>query len=692
VPKRTYWSIQLVFLLLPIYAISQTYEISAAPFNSGEADFGGVFRNESFIFSSSRQKTAITYNEDTLHQFFTDLYQTRQSSDGTWQTPSPLNGRVNTIMNEAQCTISADGKMMYYTGNLKNALSQKKEKAEKYELGIFHATQYNREWIDDGSFVWNSAKSMYSCGHPCLAQNDSLLYFSSNQPGGFGGSDIYVCAWENNQWSQPQNLGAEINTKGNEFFPFVNEYGILYFTSDGRSDSQGMDIYSAEWDKDKFQDVLRLDEPINSNADDFAYTERIGSNRGAFSSNREKDNDDIYLFTKYEDNYLHCLTNSPPGFCYLISDENYPRLDTLPFVYEWHISDGSRFNGSKIKHCFPDFGTYEISLNIRDTLTKHLVMTASKNEIVIEKPTDPYMEVEESCSLSQPLHAKLHLPTIHEMDTTQILWLFDEKEIGKGQSIDYQPTQPGAYTLTCRLKTKVSKRSSAKKICVEQNITVHKDSIEIEIPKYAEMTLNIPDPFPDQKGGQLLPKYYLTVVQNKSKLEQTAAPFAHLKDTIYEMQNEQDYIYILSEHNDLNSALLALENEQNLGLQLTITKCTSTRDIYSHKRTFVPREPKAQDKPAEEIILDSDYNRQVKYTAAVMQLEPTMQVTIHCQYGPQSSASNAEAKALKIKELLTSFNVQPQMVDMVTEYKEEIDQLHHIKLILTYPHKNDNNE
>jgi hypothetical protein len=90
--------------------------------------------------------------------------------------------------------------------------------------------------------------------------------------------------------------------------------------------------------------------------------------------------------------------------------------------------------------------------------------------------------------------------------------------------------------------------------------------------------------------------------------------------------------------------------------------------------------------------LDSDYNRQVKYTAAVMQLEPTMQVTIHCQYGPQSSASNAEAKALKIKELLTSFNVQPQMVDMVTEYKEEIDQLHHIKLILTYPHKNDNNE
>jgi len=93
------------------------------------------------------------------------------------------------------------------------------------------AYENGRSWGNVKELPFNSDD--YSCGHPALSPDNTKLYFVSDMPGGFGGTDIYVVEYRNDQWSSPVNLGREINTEGNEMFPFLDDNGNMYFSSDG---------------------------------------------------------------------------------------------------------------------------------------------------------------------------------------------------------------------------------------------------------------------------------------------------------------------------------------------------------------------------------------------------------------------------------------------------------------------------
>jgi hypothetical protein len=85
----------------------------------------------------------------------------------------------------------------------------------------------------------------YSVGHPCLAKDQKTLYFISDMPGGFGGTDVYSVTLTDNVWSKPENMGPEVNTPGNEMFPFIADDGTFYFSSDAHSNYGGHSgIYS----------------------------------------------------------------------------------------------------------------------------------------------------------------------------------------------------------------------------------------------------------------------------------------------------------------------------------------------------------------------------------------------------------------------------------------------------------------
>jgi hypothetical protein len=103
-----------------------------------------------------------------------------------------------------------------------------------------------------GDGQWSTVKEVpfnnneYSTGHPSLTKDDKLMYFVSDMPGGFGGTDVYVVEYNNGNFGTPVNLGPEINTEGNEMFPFVDEKGNLYFASDGHAGLGGLDIFFVE--------------------------------------------------------------------------------------------------------------------------------------------------------------------------------------------------------------------------------------------------------------------------------------------------------------------------------------------------------------------------------------------------------------------------------------------------------------
>ncbi|NOT74998.1 MAG: OmpA family protein [Cyclobacteriaceae bacterium] len=139
--------------------------------------------------------------------------------------------------------------------------------------------------------------SSYSSGHPALTPDNKQLYFVSNRPGGKGGTDIYVVAFNKGRWSKPVNV-EEVNTSGDEMFPFIDEAGNLYFSSDGRPGLGGLDIFKAPIKKGRIGAITNMGAPFNSSKDDFSITWDKYLKRGFFSSNRKRGfaDDDIYSF------------------------------------------------------------------------------------------------------------------------------------------------------------------------------------------------------------------------------------------------------------------------------------------------------------------------------------------------------------------------------------------------------------
>ena len=151
-------------------------------------------------------------------------------------------------------------------------------------------------------FIYNSEN--YSVAHPTVSKNGDMIYFASDKPGGFGGTDLYRCMKLNDgTWGYPINLGPRINTPGNETFPYISPQGnTLYFSSTGHSIFGGLDINKANKSRShSFERPVNLGVPINSNKDDFAvsFSDNYGG-EGFFSSNREnggEEGDDIYHFS-----------------------------------------------------------------------------------------------------------------------------------------------------------------------------------------------------------------------------------------------------------------------------------------------------------------------------------------------------------------------------------------------------------
>ncbi len=207
---------------------------------------------------------------------------------------------LNTKYHEGPATFTKDGSRVIFTRNNYNERQYRESADGVNKLKLYTAVQVNGIWSKAEELPFNSDD--YSTGHPTLSKDDQRLYFSSDRPGGFGGTDIYVSTWENEKWGVPANLGPEVNTKGNELFPFVDERGNIYFSSDGRPGLGDLDIYYTTLTPDGKQGQVtrNLGEPLNSAKDDFGIVTDADRMGGYFSSNRKRGgaDDDVYHFVR----------------------------------------------------------------------------------------------------------------------------------------------------------------------------------------------------------------------------------------------------------------------------------------------------------------------------------------------------------------------------------------------------------
>jgi outer membrane protein OmpA-like peptidoglycan-associated protein len=279
------------------------YAVKRTQFNSNLDDFGAAFYKDGIIFASERDKgSAVKRSHSWTGEPFLDLYFVPIKNCGVdVQTgrPEKFTSDINSKYHDAIVTFTKDQSSIFFT---RNNYSKGKTSADDegiVRLKIYTAKKKGTGFATEESLPFNSDE--YSNAHPAINAEGTKLYFSSDMPGGFGGMDLYVSELENGRWGPPMNLGPNINTEGNELFPFIHSSGRLYFASDGHLGLGGIDIFYVDSRGDgQWTSPENPGSPINSTDDDFGINLNDEGTCGFFSSDRVggSGRDDIYSFTK----------------------------------------------------------------------------------------------------------------------------------------------------------------------------------------------------------------------------------------------------------------------------------------------------------------------------------------------------------------------------------------------------------
>ena len=285
-----------------------TYAVKNINVNTKYADFGtAYFGADSVVFSSPRGKRSIVRNIwKPNEQPYLDLYVGVIDGGSEIVGKQKVKGVVNTRFHEAIVAFTKDQKTVYFTGNNYHNNIIKNDVDGTLRLQLFKATvTANGEWTNVEKLSFNS--DQFSTGHPALSADDKKLYFISDGLESIGKTDIFVVDINaDGTYSKPKNLGPKINTSEKEEFPYINDDGILYFSSTGHSGSGGLDVFASRIYDTTVSEALNLGAPINGANDDFAFI--IKQDKGYFSSNRSEGvgDDDIYSFKALSPLKIEC--------------------------------------------------------------------------------------------------------------------------------------------------------------------------------------------------------------------------------------------------------------------------------------------------------------------------------------------------------------------------------------------------
>ena len=277
--------------------------------NTKDEDFGTTYYKDKIVFASSRESVKIVKRKwNGNHMSFLDLYMGDMEGVEI-KNVEIFSKKTNNKYHEGPADFAKAGQFMAFTRSNYEGQSADGE----INFKIFFSEDIDGTWSKPESFYLNDKD--YSIGHPSLTEDGNTMFFASNMPGGFGGVDIYkVTRVDGGEWGKAINLGDEINTEGNEMFPFYHEgEQKLFFSSDGQYGLGGLDVFVSPSDNGEFKLIKNLGFPINSSRDDFSFTIDQEMSTGYLSSNREggKGDDDLYSF----------VMNKPSVFDEMIKEE-----------------------------------------------------------------------------------------------------------------------------------------------------------------------------------------------------------------------------------------------------------------------------------------------------------------------------------------------------------------------------------
>ena len=261
-------------------------------FNSRRADYSPVLGgedNDRLFFTSTRNQAKGDELSGITGMKNADIFYSQKDDKGKWQRPEVIDTELNTDWDEGACCLSPDGRTMY--------LTQCKTDPDYPRFATIVTSQRSDAAWSKATELKMTNDTLSTFAHPAVSPDGQWLYFVSDMPGGMGGYDIWRVRLTTNGVGGVENVGAPINTAGDEKFPTFRPNGDLYFSSDGHEGMGGLDIYIAKPNSNGWR-IEHPGFPLNSQGDDFGMTFEGMKNQGFFSSNRGdgKGWDHIYSF------------------------------------------------------------------------------------------------------------------------------------------------------------------------------------------------------------------------------------------------------------------------------------------------------------------------------------------------------------------------------------------------------------
>ncbi len=281
--------------------------------NSEYSDFGAVPYKKGIVFTSTRR---VPMNDRLFDGwtggYFQDIfYAEKDSNTGVFGKATVLEeNMIDLHFHDGPAFFSKNYDTIYISRVQYDLPRKLKKDMAVNRIKIYSAKMGEYKWKGMEPSSLNSDD--YSVACPFISPDGSKIYFSSDMPGGYGGSDIYVCKHESGGWSKPVNLGSSVNTMGRELFPALDSAGNLYFSSDGYAGFGGLDICVSLNQHNIFQKAIPMKYPFNSTTDDFGINFVKSGKSGYFSTNREggHGDDDICHFDLDRDLIDQSITTS----------------------------------------------------------------------------------------------------------------------------------------------------------------------------------------------------------------------------------------------------------------------------------------------------------------------------------------------------------------------------------------------
>ena len=344
--------------------------------NSKYSDFGAMWTSTNYneiIFTSSRNGSTGGEHEGITGQDFTDFWTAKQDRKGDWSSPvlADEGENINTNDSDGAGCMNSSYTKLYFT---------RCEAGEHRKNGcqIMVASKSGGSFSSARPVEIATVDTLDIVGHPTLSDDELILYFSAERKGGFGGKDIWVATRKSSgeAFGRPFNLGENINTAGDEVFPFLRNDTTLYFSSNGHGGMGGLDIFVATVDTaGNWGKPVNLKSPMNSTGDDFAICFHPTQERGFMSSYRGKSRgfDNIYYFEEPQVKFTFSGTVKDENTLQYVSNATVRFVGSDGSVMSTRTNDKGYFNFSDTQ--VNKNTTYEITIDKANYFTLNATET-----------------------------------------------------------------------------------------------------------------------------------------------------------------------------------------------------------------------------------------------------------------------------------------------------------------------------